>query len=981
MTIGFPAHHVNTRFDSSAQVSQSQPIQTVTSPMASGAAHPLANAWTRRSGSIKREISAQIAQSAGLSRGADAGRSTPRQNVEIETYIKQHADDFVSPEKEISTILAAKIKQSWGVEVDPDKTYLVTFKSDSEDEKDVVEKITLTQAALKNRQDTPIEDDKGWFRKFAQYFSPLVYGYNKVDELIRSASSRQAIYREPQPPETALYTAATKVSIPVGGFKALVWDTERTQLYKGTLDGFWEKHTGSYASLSKIAFVKAINLQRLEGTLDPVEADLAQRALGPVARKAWSELTLGDFAHPAVKDPNLDMGLLSINGLQSTHLMFVTDRHTQLTLLYIPGNSSPIHRFDNPGQMRTWLAMQASDPVKRESLLTHFSLKDQARKAFSDGVRQTLEGLGNWSDAQASGNAFLSELNGWVPERFIALDPLSGDPFQQVMVRQKARSYSDADNAIVSDSDYTKNKIARGVEEAVKAAMFMTPLALVMPEVAIALDAFYLAAGATQVGIGIDDVAKGKASGTDRIVFGVLNAVPPLAGHAGAPLAKALATAKAGRNEASQFVAAGIDAGRQAPTRLADQRPAFLNPPQRINGQIGYPMSPLSPPSLLDEFTMPMDDVFKMGSSEHYRVFVNGYSNEVRYDVAAGLWRGVNHDGTVNDIFYWREGEGLWASGTRSEALAGRQNAPAATENKTVRFPSLPPLPSNVAPLPKVIHYFWAGNEMPEHLIQNILENSRKSPGYKSIVHVDANNARVLESITSALDHKVGGLEVHDLKQDEAFQAFNASQYAEMYQYFRSGQGQNLAASSDVMRVVLIKKHGGIYLDTDDSLTVNVGNVELNASPTDILMNAPVNYEPADFQGFNTSNFSSHADNPLLEEILEQSYKRFKENKPWLDTHRPMLDAHSTAAERQAYKNYEKKIFEITGPKLFADVLGEAGYGFFPTVNDLVEAVNTDVVLPKNFAARLSESQGHYMAMRHKLDVEIGGEHSMAHSR
>ncbi|MBU5236587.1 dermonecrotic toxin domain-containing protein, partial [Vibrio cholerae] len=100
----------------------------------------------------------------------------------------------------------------------------------------------------------------------------------------------------------------------------------------------------------------------------PVETALAQRALGPVAQKDWSELTVEDFAKSAVKDPDLDIGLLSINGLQSTDLMCVTDRKTQLTLLYIPGNSSPIHRFDNPAQMKTWLAKQAADPVKRESL-------------------------------------------------------------------------------------------------------------------------------------------------------------------------------------------------------------------------------------------------------------------------------------------------------------------------------------------------------------------------------------------------------------------------------------------------------------------------------------------------------------------------------------------------------------------------------------------------------------------------------------
>lgn len=171
------------------------------------------------------------------------------------------------------------------MDVDPDNTYLVTFKPNGTDEKDVVEKVTLTQAALKNRQDVKIEDDEGWFRKIAKFFSPAVYITNKIEGWVEEAHSRQGIYRQPGSPGAALYSAATQVAIPVEDFKALVWDTDRTQLYKNTLDGFWDKHSGSYASLSKISYLKAIHLQRLEGTLGPVEAALAQRALGLLRKR------------------------------------------------------------------------------------------------------------------------------------------------------------------------------------------------------------------------------------------------------------------------------------------------------------------------------------------------------------------------------------------------------------------------------------------------------------------------------------------------------------------------------------------------------------------------------------------------------------------------------------------------------------------------------------------------------------------------
>lgn len=978
MSIRFPTQLVHTFVDQKVVVKtpeENPPVAAGSSSDMPRLRHPSACKPPSLADYQRKKGMSQKSESNGAAIGPNNGRSALKKNANIETYISKHSADFVSPEKEIAAVLSTKIKQHWGVDIDPDKTYLVTFKNDSEDEKEVVEKITLTQAALKNRQDITIEDDEGWFVKLTKYFSPVVYVYNKIDGWVQEADSRQGIYREPSTPGAAPYSADTRVSIPVDEFKSLVWDTDRTQLYKTTLDGFWDKHTRSYSALSKISFVKAIHLQQMEGTLGPVEAALAQRALGPVAQKDWSELTVEDFASPAVKDPDLDIGLLSINGLQSTDLMCVTDRKTQLTLLYIPGNSSPIHRFDNPAQMKTWLAKQAADPVKRESLLTHFSLKDQANKSFSDGVRQSLEGMGNWSDAQASGNAFQSALNGWVPDRFITVDQVGGDPFEAVKVRQRARSYSDAENAIVSDGDYTKNKVLQGVEEATKVAMFMTPLALVMPEVAIGLDVFFMAAGATQTGIGIDDAVKGKASASDRIVFGVLNAVPPLVTQAGAPLAKAM-TERMSR----EGVAAGVDATARAPAQVAEQERPFFNPPRRVNGHIGYPMGPVSPPVIREEFTIPMDGVEPafLGSN---MIYFNQYATPVTYDVAAGLWRGLNSKGEVADIYYWRNSQGKWLSGTKSQAIAGSKNSPVSVIHKTLKLPELPPLPSGATQVPKVIHYFWAGDEMPEHLLENIAENARKSPGYKSIVHVDANNANAFQKIKSALDHKVGGLEVHDLKEDEAFRELNDGKYGEMYQYFRSGQGQNLAASSDVMRVALIKKYGGIYLDTDDVLTFNVGDVTLNATQNDVLMSAPVTYEGADFKGFNTSNFASHPGNPLFDKILEESYQRYRANEPWFNANRPFLSESATAAERKAYKEYETKIFEVTGPRMFGDVVEQENYGFFPLVDEITELMDARFLLPEDYRIKYMESLDFYMPMNHKFGVTIGAEHSMYHSR
>ncbi|MGY2375126.1 glycosyltransferase family 32 protein [Pseudomonas sp. SDO524_S393] len=886
-------------------------------------------------------------------------------NDQIESYLKSHAFRQITPESEVSKILASKINQRWGLNTDPDKTYLVTFEDSARTEKNVVEKVTLTQAALKNLQGVPVEDNKNWLQKFGQYVSPLIFAYNKVEEVVESSRAEQGIYHDPASAAVQPYSESTRVDIPVADFKTLVWDTDRPQLYKNALTTFWEKQSDAYTTLSRMAFVKAIKFQSLEGSLEPEAVELAQRAIGPIAKKPWTELSVQDFEKRTLQDPDLDIGLVSVNGMKSTDLLCVTDKKTQLTLLYVPGNSSPLHRFDNPQQMGVWLAKQAADPNKRVALMTHFSLEDQADKTFSDGVHQSLQGLGAWSTAQEAQAFSPSKINAWLPEQYINVSPLSGDPFQEVMTLQKARSFSDADNAIVSDSDYTKAKITQGLEEAAKVALFMTPLALAMPEVALAMDAFYLGAGITETTIGIDDVAKGKSTGADRIVFGVLNAVPPVVVHGGGALAGAL-------KPESTAVAHSIP--------IDETAQPFLRAPQRVNGQIGYPMGPVEAPALSKSFDIPMDDVMVSPLAE-YSVAINGYLAPAIYDLEAGAWRGFDLDGNTADIFYWREVKGEWTSGTKAQMLANAEKRLPSVEKKVVTLPVLPSVPSSSTEIPKVIHYFWAGNEMPDHLVKNIMENARKSPGYKSIVHVDANNQSVFSAVKDALDHKVGGLEVHDMKADEVFRELNAGKYAELYQYFRSGQGQNLAASSDVMRAVLIKRYGGIYLDTDDALTHGVGEIALSATPNDVLLSSPVTYAPADFSGLNTSNFASHANNSVFDKILEEIDRRFKANKIWLDANRPFIGENPTEAELDAYKANEKKIFEVTGPVMFNDVLKQEKYGLLPVLDDLSEVLSGRLIAPDGYIRKLLQAQEYYLPMDRKFGVDIGAEHSMRHSR
>jgi len=81
---------------------------------------------------------------------------------------------------------------------------------------------------------------------------------------------------------------------------------------------------------------------------------------------------------------------------------------------------------------------------------------------------------------------------------------------------------------------------------------------------------------------------------------------------------------------------------------------------------------------------------------------------------------------------------------------------------------------------------------MNPHLQDNIRINAVSAPGYKSIVHVDANDQRTFVKLKNQLEANKSGIEVRNLHKDDVFQQLKSS---DMYAYFRQGQGTNLAAA------------------------------------------------------------------------------------------------------------------------------------------------------------------------------------------
>lgn len=339
------------------------------------------------------------------------------------------------------------------------------------------------------------------------------------------------------------YNASTQLPVSPKDFKKFIWNADFQVPYGKFLDTFWRSHEKNYPALTKASFIKAALAQHQEGSLTAQGRQLVMRAAGlPGHQESWPDIKLEDLLKKPAKDPGLSTSLLKIGEYQSTDIMVISD-HTSTTdanaktssptLLYIPGNSSPLHSFNSQDEMKVWLAAQMADTTKRDALVKHFALKDKPDGWARAGVDETLAGLGAWPDRRETPGGVFSynhrAFSGkWPPHEYITTTP-SNDPFQDITDRQKQRSYADAAVEITSDSDVTKSRITDTLEKAEKIALFLTPLALVMPEVAVALDAFYVIDGLTKIGIGADDKRQGKPKANDRIIFGALNAVPVLA--------------------------------------------------------------------------------------------------------------------------------------------------------------------------------------------------------------------------------------------------------------------------------------------------------------------------------------------------------------------------------------------------------------------------------------------------------------------
>lgn len=405
-------------------------------------------------------------------------------------------------------------------------------------------------------------------------------------------------------------------------------------------------------------------------------------------------------------------------------------------------------------------------------------------------------------------------------------------------------------------------------------------------------------------------------------------------------------------------------------------------------------------------YVVPMDDIKTVeNSTTPFKLNYQGMDHNVIFDSTAGAWKAADVSTGVdalNHQYFWRTGKGKWQRGPFSEFLKAKKTDAHHYAFVDVIAPSAVKIPSSAKPIPKNLHYFWAGQDIPTKLADNIANNAAQAPGYTSILHVDADTPILFQQIKQKLESKVPGLEVRNLHEDDIFKQLKNDG---MYDYFRQGQGKNLAAASDVARYPIANKYGGIYLDTDDVIQAKIGAEVVNAGAHDVLLNRPVGHSLSNYKPFyNTSNFGTQANNPVISDMITEMKKRFAANKAYFMANRPTAarGADGVVQYTPEFKAYENKIFETVGPTLFNDNLKlkrpdmyDLGFDGLTKENKVVGSklvpqgpivniendvrqsyLRSGIVPPDTLGKQLEKLKEHYLPLHHRFNVKIGAEHS-----
>ncbi|MDB6050552.1 MAG: glycosyltransferase sugar-binding domain-conteining protein [Pseudomonas sp.] len=1013
-------------------------------------------------------------------------------------FFKSLCIKYESPEEYAKETVRTYTQRKWDILLDPDEMVIATLYIETAGRQapfnaSVAFAMTLTEAMLRNWQQNGSGDLFEHLGRLEGY-RPGGYAVNLVQHPLAlwNSVAYEAVYRKTTPQR---YDVSTHLPIRADEFKQYVWDCNLQAHYKKRLAQFWTEHGSHYHLLIKGSLLKAVYTQAAAGALTVEDKGFLLRALGLDAGQPWETLTWEHFVNAPLSSFTTFRELI-VYRYTATDIIAIKNELTGRIVIYIPGNSSPLHGFDSEQLAIEWLGQQCRDPRRRKALESHFRMEDDGDGPFLSGLHAALAGIAVYPK-------FLNQATGyWPPRSTIRFGPAIEEwPFSHFRQNLKDRLDSDAVQAIHSQSDYWKAAAGQGVTDAI---LVLGAVVMVAPEVTPLLAALSIAL----VGLGVDETVEGrdkaqKEQGLEHIRFGVLNALPIIAeGVVGAVEAGRVAREAVEDSRWGDEIDVDADALATSESRAAEEEQARLAEQARHKAiddtERGFGIEPeglrslrplmrtrlkaLEYPEALNEGAWSSVN----GANEAYQRF-NYQTNATEYfirlhsrvyrvewvdaasqfriipaygegptgpfvkelglgrwdlDLKPGLRGGESFDGssiTPIDIgvaspqplpdapvviqpdipkiqieipmdgvesaenryfipldgkrtrvyydadpqlpgwtlssgeYVWRSEAGEWRSADAAAYKKLTSKIPQSKKYQIYKFPRLPELPANATPVPREVHYIWMGNRIPgEQLLTNLSRNASRSPDLVFTLHIDIDNELAFHDLSSRfVNHP--NVHISRLKDEAFYSGFLKSEIAPLFSYFRYGDYQNLAAASDVLRYRLIYEYGGIYMDCDDIILGSFKEVSLDAGPCDVLMGNEVSAPSFNYVGPNTSHFASHPRNPVLKELLREMHARYVNEDPvFFTTPRPRIDT-STEQLRVASKavmaTYMIKIFELTGPSVFSDVIRKLRPDYFDL---LARSLKPDVINATAYTERMEAARDFYFPFKRKAPIVAG---------
>ncbi|MGL5968373.1 MAG: glycosyltransferase family 32 protein [Kluyvera sp.] len=130
-------------------------------------------------------------------------------------------------------------------------------------------------------------------------------------------------------------------------------------------------------------------------------------------------------------------------------------------------------------------------------------------------------------------------------------------------------------------------------------------------------------------------------------------------------------------------------------------------------------------------------------------------------------------------------------------------------------------LNSSVSSIPKEIHYIWLGEkEVPNIAMHNIINSSKQNPEYKITLWSD-NPEKIKNQILNAGYSKAILTKINIRQPD-----LSTKVAAAISRECTDNNFKNYAAASDIMRLAVLKDHGGIYMDVDVAMKNPLGEIK-----------------------------------------------------------------------------------------------------------------------------------------------------------